>query len=50
MPNVVRGDAPTRSSPFSADRKKRTMFKILLIIIAVLVVLWLVRMMMARSR
>jgi flagellar biogenesis protein FliO len=34
----------------SAERKKRTMLKILLIIVAVLVVLWLVRTMMARSR
>jgi hypothetical protein len=38
------------NGPLSAERKKLTMLKILLIIVAVLVVLWLVRTMMARSR
>jgi predicted nucleic acid-binding Zn ribbon protein len=38
------------NGPLSAERKKLTMMKILLIIVAVLVVLWLVRTMMARSR
>jgi hypothetical protein len=39
-----------RKIPFLGRTKEATMLKILLIIVAVLVVLWLVRTMMARSR
>jgi hypothetical protein len=47
---LASGGTTCPNDPLPAERKKLIMLKILLIIVAVLVVLWLVRTMMARSR